>query len=73
MTESTQMPSTEEIEKKYSHCFSNIGYKTARDRALPNSGDATNERTIYENMEAEDDDSFINGLKDQIGKTTPGV
>ena len=66
MNSNSEMPSTEEIETRYHHAFSNLGFRTARERVLPISGDKTDEEKILADTEAEDDDAFIEGLKQSV-------
>ena len=40
-----------------------MGFRTARERVLPISGDKTDEEKILADMEAEDDDVFIEKLR----------
>lgn len=65
-----RIPPVEEIEKRYEHAFGNSGFKLARDRALPNSGERTNEEEVLEHIENDDEGEFLDRLKDRIRRTT---
>lgn len=65
-----RIPPVEEIEKRYEHAFGNPGFKLARDRALPNSGERTNEEEVLEHIENDDEGEFLDRLKDRIRRTT---
>lgn len=73
MSKSLRIPPAEEIEKRYQNAHSNLGYQTARDRALPTSGIPTDEEEVLALIEAEDNDAFIDNFIKRVRQTTPGL